>query len=658
MNWLEPSSGSRERRRRRARHPRHGPRPRPARGRRQDGRRRRRRLGHASAAATSRPPPSRGPARCSIADGRPHPRPSTVALSDKAPYRARPAVLRRRGHPPARAAAPSCRPSRSSALGHVGLELARILARHDLELHLVDSRADQLDRGAARGRSTTPWRASTCTTRRVPELVLGQVPARHARARHDPRPRRGRRALRRRAALRAPRVDRPDRLVGEVGRFRQQPCRGEGHARRGVARITTPDRPAGPHRQGARRRSRSAWPPTCCAPSSASRLPASRDAGARQVTALPRRRSSTPRATRSPGASAARRGRTPRSSSTTARSPRAAPSPRCVRDHPDEEVVDLPRGTGAARASSTPTSTTPRSGSSAALGMPLLDWLDAVRPARGGAARPTSTTPARSPTSSSPGWSTAGTTTALVFGSHFAERGRRAVRRGRRGGLRVTSRAGRRATAACREPTAHAPPTAPTTRRWRSPQRWHGVGRTPVCRDAALLLLRERRDARRRARRCSRTSRAPGSPRTSTRTSPRSPRSRGCSPRPTLRRHLRPARARRAASRPGPQRARQRRRARPARRTRRCGGALPDEQLRAGQRPVPAAAPRRARRARRPRLGRRRRHRVLAASRRALQAYFMQQLLGAEGLALTAARPAAPRDPAGALRPRSGRRGR
>jgi xanthine dehydrogenase accessory factor len=29
-------------------------------------------------------------------------------------------------------------------MGHVGTELARILARHDLELHLVDSRADQL----------------------------------------------------------------------------------------------------------------------------------------------------------------------------------------------------------------------------------------------------------------------------------------------------------------------------------------------------------------------------------------------------------------------------------------------------------------------------------------------------------------------------------
>ena len=30
-------------------------------------------------------------------------------------------------------------------MGHVGTELARILARHDLELHLVDSRSAQVD---------------------------------------------------------------------------------------------------------------------------------------------------------------------------------------------------------------------------------------------------------------------------------------------------------------------------------------------------------------------------------------------------------------------------------------------------------------------------------------------------------------------------------
>ena len=35
-------------------------------------------------------------------------------------------------------------------VGHVGLELARILARHDLDLHLVDSRPEHLDAEALR----------------------------------------------------------------------------------------------------------------------------------------------------------------------------------------------------------------------------------------------------------------------------------------------------------------------------------------------------------------------------------------------------------------------------------------------------------------------------------------------------------------------------
>ncbi|RNI24434.1 xanthine dehydrogenase accessory protein XdhC [Flexivirga caeni] len=60
-------------------------------------------------------------------------------------------------------------------VGHVGLELARILARHEVELHLVDSRADHLtpqrlavlDDAIA---SVIPHRAP------VPEIVLGEVP--------------------------------------------------------------------------------------------------------------------------------------------------------------------------------------------------------------------------------------------------------------------------------------------------------------------------------------------------------------------------------------------------------------------------------------------------------------------------------------------------
>lgn len=60
-------------------------------------------------------------------------------------------------------------------MGHVGTELARILSRHDLELHLVDGRADRL----------TPERLEALEDAEatvhvhhapVPELVLGQVP--------------------------------------------------------------------------------------------------------------------------------------------------------------------------------------------------------------------------------------------------------------------------------------------------------------------------------------------------------------------------------------------------------------------------------------------------------------------------------------------------
>ncbi len=61
-------------------------------------------------------------------------------------------------------------------MGHVGLELARILARHDVELHLVDSRSEHV----------APERLTAVTTDAVagvhhhhavvPELVLGELP--------------------------------------------------------------------------------------------------------------------------------------------------------------------------------------------------------------------------------------------------------------------------------------------------------------------------------------------------------------------------------------------------------------------------------------------------------------------------------------------------
>lgn len=56
-------------------------------------------------------------------------------------------------------------------IGHVGLELARILSRHDIDLHLVDSRADQLaeDRLAVLGGSNARLRVHHAP---VPEVVF------------------------------------------------------------------------------------------------------------------------------------------------------------------------------------------------------------------------------------------------------------------------------------------------------------------------------------------------------------------------------------------------------------------------------------------------------------------------------------------------------
>ncbi|MFC5175986.1 xanthine dehydrogenase accessory protein XdhC [Nocardioides taihuensis] len=60
-------------------------------------------------------------------------------------------------------------------VGHVGLELARILARHDLDLHLVDSRAGRVAPGALAClddavAEVVPHHAP------LPELALGELP--------------------------------------------------------------------------------------------------------------------------------------------------------------------------------------------------------------------------------------------------------------------------------------------------------------------------------------------------------------------------------------------------------------------------------------------------------------------------------------------------
>ena len=61
-------------------------------------------------------------------------------------------------------------------MGHVGLELARILSRHDLDLHLVDSRADQLTPSRLAPLDDAIARVHVHNHPILPELVLGELP--------------------------------------------------------------------------------------------------------------------------------------------------------------------------------------------------------------------------------------------------------------------------------------------------------------------------------------------------------------------------------------------------------------------------------------------------------------------------------------------------
>jgi xanthine dehydrogenase accessory factor len=61
-------------------------------------------------------------------------------------------------------------------VGHVGLELARILARHDLDLHLVDSRPDQLGAEALAPLADADARVHVHHEAVLPELVLAELP--------------------------------------------------------------------------------------------------------------------------------------------------------------------------------------------------------------------------------------------------------------------------------------------------------------------------------------------------------------------------------------------------------------------------------------------------------------------------------------------------
>ncbi len=114
-------------------------------------------------------------ARSLIADGAVDPELLTSALSDKAPYQhgvqccGGEVTLLLEPLPVVPAVA-------VFGVGHVGLELARILARHDLELHLVDSRPEQLlpDRLAVLDDARATVHVHQVPV--LPELVLSTLP--------------------------------------------------------------------------------------------------------------------------------------------------------------------------------------------------------------------------------------------------------------------------------------------------------------------------------------------------------------------------------------------------------------------------------------------------------------------------------------------------
>ncbi|MEV4266442.1 xanthine dehydrogenase accessory protein XdhC [Kribbella sp. NPDC049584] len=110
-----------------------------------------------------------------IADGITVPEVLTAALSDRAPYQH--GVQCCGGEVKLLLEPLPVVPSVAIfGVGHVGLELARILARHDIELHLVDSRSDQLtaDRLAVLDDAVAQVHVHNVPV--LPELVVGELP--------------------------------------------------------------------------------------------------------------------------------------------------------------------------------------------------------------------------------------------------------------------------------------------------------------------------------------------------------------------------------------------------------------------------------------------------------------------------------------------------
>ncbi|TCC54070.1 xanthine dehydrogenase accessory protein XdhC [Kribbella capetownensis] len=113
--------------------------------------------------------------RAMIAEGAPAPEVLDVALSDKAPYQH--GVQCCGGEVKLLLEPLPVVPSVAIfGVGHVGLELARILARHDIELHLIDSRPDQLEAERLQVLDDAVANVHVHQVPVLPELVVAELP--------------------------------------------------------------------------------------------------------------------------------------------------------------------------------------------------------------------------------------------------------------------------------------------------------------------------------------------------------------------------------------------------------------------------------------------------------------------------------------------------
>jgi xanthine dehydrogenase accessory factor len=114
-------------------------------------------------------------ARSLLAQGGTTPQSRSVALSDRAPYQH--GVQCCGGEVTMLLEPLPVVPSVAIfGCGHVGLELARILSRHDLDLHLVDSRPEQLSEERLAPLDDAVARLQVHQVSVFPELVLGELP--------------------------------------------------------------------------------------------------------------------------------------------------------------------------------------------------------------------------------------------------------------------------------------------------------------------------------------------------------------------------------------------------------------------------------------------------------------------------------------------------